>query len=41
MEAFIILTGQASRNGGSSFISSSRSIGKAPTVPKKPKKQAY
>ena len=40
IEAFVTLTGQALRSRGSSFISSSRSIGKAPAIPKKPKKQA-
>ena len=40
MEAFITSTGRASRSGGSSFASSSRSTGKAPAVPKKPKKRA-
>ena len=33
IESFITTTGQITRGGGSSYILSSRAIGKAPTIP--------
>jgi len=35
IESFITITGRITRGGGSSYVSSSRAIGKAPAIPQK------